>query len=83
MIRSTKTFTGVVRGNTIELDGKFDLPDGQAVTLLVRPSKSTKRRAGQGIRKSAGGWDDDVKGLDQFLKWSRKQRKNGRAELEP
>ena len=78
------TVKGVVRGRTIELEHAPGLPDGQEVTVTVEPSSgSGPLPAGEGIRNSAGAWSDDVAGLDQYLAWSREQRKLGRRNSEP
>lgn len=73
---------GIVRGKTIELDAETGLEEGQEVTVTVRPVESVndKENAGDGLKRAFGGWDDDDAGLDDFLKWNRRQRKVSRSE---
>ena len=75
---------GVVRGKTIELDQTTGLPDGQPVTVTVQPLSPTARHLlpGEGIQRSAGAWDDDPEGLEEFLAWSREQRSLTRPTVE-
>jgi len=48
-------FKGVVRGSTIELERPVGLPDGQEVTVVVRPSNGiVNLPAGEGLRRSTG-----------------------------
>jgi hypothetical protein len=78
------TVKGVVRGKTIELERAPGLPDGQQVTVTVQATEADAAAgAGEGIRRSAGALADDVAGLDEYLEWSRQQRKQPRRELEP
>jgi hypothetical protein len=72
---------GVIHGKTIELEQAVNLPDGQEVTVIVQPSESGKKHiAGEGLRRSFGGWSDDIEGLDKYLEWNRQQRKRTRRE---
>jgi len=74
---------GVVHGKTIELEREPGLPDGQEVTVTVEPARvGTELPAGEGLRRSAGAWADDVGGLEAYLEWNRQQRKQGRRGLE-
>jgi hypothetical protein len=79
------TLRGVVNGSTVELDHSPGLPDGQEVTVTLQPPAPAEYRLppGEGLRRSAGAWADDVEGLDQYLEWNRQQRKQPRRELEP
>jgi hypothetical protein len=71
----------LLHGKTVELEESPNFADGEAVTLYIRPSRSLSELApGDGIRRSAGGWSDDVPGLDDFLDWNRQRRKVSRAE---
>ncbi len=74
------TLHGTVRGNTIELDGDAGLAEGQAVVVTVRPLQSPGLE--EGLRESFGGWADEADDLDEYLEWSREQRKRGRREFE-
>lgn len=82
MVRPNRVFRGVIHGNAIELQQKTDLPDGQKVNVTVEPLSPNSLEAGEGLRRSAGGWDDDPSGLDEYLEWNHQQRKNGRPEIE-
>jgi len=77
-----KTYTGIVHGNAIELEGEPNLPDGQQVTVTVQPLLSRALTPGEGLRRSAGGWNDDPAGLEAYLEWNRQQRKQSRREIE-
>ncbi len=74
---------GVVHGKTIELDRESGLPDGQAVTVIVRPIEAPAGRLapGEGIRRSAGGWAEDADELDRYLEWNRQRRKLAGREI--
>lgn len=53
----TKTVHGVVHGRTIELDEDLGVFEGQEVEVQVK--LVTKNDTwGEGIRRSAGGWND-------------------------
>jgi hypothetical protein len=78
---------GVIHGKTIELDREPGLPDGQevevTVTVLRAPDHGEGLPAGEGLQRSFGAWAEDAVELDEYLEWSRRQRKIGRPELEP
>lgn len=57
------TVTGVVHGKTIELQEETGLPEGQAVAVSIRPLTPS----GEGIRLSAGGWEEATG--DEFRQW--------------
>ena len=40
------------------------------------------RELGEGLRRSARGWDVDPAGMEAYLEWNRQQRKQGRREIE-
>jgi len=72
---------GVIHGNTIQLEEPINLPDGQEVTVVVQPAQSEEKlEPGEGIRRSFGGWCDDIEGLDKYLEWNRQQRKQSRRD---
>ena len=88
---------GVIHGKTIELEAESGLPEGQVVGVTVEPitvpndaglgreearADVTGLPPGEGIRRSAGGWAEDVEELDQYLELVRQQRKVGRREAE-
>jgi hypothetical protein len=81
---STVTLNGVVHGRTIELDRDPGLPEGQNVRVIVQPATGVEVVApGEGLRRSAGTWNDDIEGLDRYLDWCREQRKHSRPEPQP
>jgi len=74
-------FNGVVRGRMIELDHEPGLPDGEKVTVTVRPSEN-RLPPGEGLRRAFGGWAEDAEELDAYLEWNRQQRKLPRGTPE-
>ena len=76
-------FKGIVHGKVIELDRPANLPDGQQVTVVVQPTNGSALAPGEGLRRSAGSWSDDVEGLERYLEASRQQRKADRRTLGP
>ena len=76
-------FRGVVHGKIIESENEIGLPDGQPVTVSVRPIDQACDGLGEGIRHSAGVWADDVDGLDAYLEVNRKARQLDRPGIEP
>jgi len=79
------TVAGVVRGRTIELAQEPGIPDGQAVTVIVQAGggAASALPPGEGLRRSAGTWADDPEGLEEYLAWTRGQRKAARREIKP
>ncbi len=79
------TLKGKVHGHIIELDQNPGIPDGQEVTVTVQSPAQPDQKLppGEGLRRSAGAWADDIEGLDAYLEWNRQQRKRSRQELEP
>jgi hypothetical protein len=67
------TLTGIIHGKNVELDRETGLPDGQQVSLVIRPVPQ-KPPAGEGLRSAFGGWADDAEGLDEFLAEMRRSR---------
>ena len=53
----TKTVHGVVHGRTIELDEDLGVSEGQEVEVQVK-LVIKKGTWGEGIRRSAGGWNN-------------------------
>ncbi len=79
---------GVVHGKVIELDEELGLPDGQRVTVVVQPvgtgtEPPSDSLLGEGLRRAFGAWSDDAEELDEYLHWTRLQRKRGRPGIEP
>lgn len=40
-------------------------------------------RVPAGLRQSFGAWEDDPEGLEEYLEWNRRQRKQNRPEINP
>jgi hypothetical protein len=77
-------FRGVIRGKVIELETEVGLPDGQPVTVSVRPIAPASVASGEGIRSSAGAWaDDDADDLDAYFEANRKARQLDRRGIDP
>jgi hypothetical protein len=58
------------------------LPEGHKVTVVVRSSNGAEKLLpGEGLRRSAGVWSDDIAGPDEYLEWNR-QRKQSRRGIE-
>ena len=77
-------FKGTIHGKLIELDELSDLPDGQQVSVVVQPTGSLNLPPGEGLRRSAGTWADGTEAdLDQYLEWSRQQRKRRGRKIDP
>ena len=73
---------GIVHGKMIELDRDAGLPEGQAVSVVVQPL-ANPTAPGEGLKRSFGGWRDDADDLDEYLEWSRQQRKASRSGTKP
>lgn len=67
---------GVVRGKTIELERESGMPEGQVVSVVLRPALPP----GEGLRRSFGAWADDAKGLDEFVQDVYRDREDDRPE---
>lgn len=78
------TLRGVITGTTIELERPAGLPDGQAVAVTLVPLPADEALPpGEGLRRAFGSWaGDDETGLDEFLAWSRSQRKIDRRGVD-
>jgi hypothetical protein len=73
---------GIVHGKIIELDQEPGLLDGQEVSVVLQPLGVVQPLPpGEGILRSAGGWDDDPEGLAEYLEWSRESRQQSRREI--
>ena len=70
---------GIVHGNTIELQDELGLPDGEAVSVIVR----RKLPPGEGIRRSAGACADAGEELERWLEGVYRDRGNDREEPKP
>jgi len=67
------TVTGIVRGKHLDLDAETGLPDGQQVSVVIRPVQE-KLPPGEALRRAFGAWADDSEGLDEFLAEMRRSR---------
>jgi len=56
--------TGIVRGQTIEIDQPVDVWEGRRVEVVFRPVEVLP---GDGIRASAGSWAEGGEALDRWL----------------
>jgi hypothetical protein len=76
-------FEGVVHGKMIELAQEPGLPDGQAVSVTVKPVESLVEQLppGEGLRRAFGAWADDAEELDKFLTETRRSRRLNRREI--
>ena len=81
MTGETTALKGIVRGKTIELEEATGLPDGQAVSVVVRPAPPSQ--PGDGLRRAFGAWSDDPEGLEEFLAQMRRDRDQQRPEPRP
>ena len=75
-------FDGVVHGKTIELAREPGLPDGQAVSVIVKPVEPSAAGSppDEALRRAFGGWAEGGEELDRFLEWTRQQRLVRRPE---
>lgn len=80
MATNSTDLRGVIHGKTIELQQEPGIPDGQEVSVTVRPLAS-RLPPREGIRRSAGAWGDDPQGLDEWLKEMRRGRQLERPEI--
>jgi hypothetical protein len=67
---------------------RLDPAEQDAIAALILEELAeaeTEQRLppGEGIRRSAGGWDDDPEGLDDYLRQIRKLRDESRPPIEP
>jgi hypothetical protein len=71
--RVSSLVTGTIHGKHLDLDQETGLPDGQAVSVMIRPVKE-KLPPGEGLRRAFGGWADDPEGVDKFVEEVRRLR---------
>ncbi len=83
MSASDEGLRGVVHGKVIQLETEIGLPDGQEVTVSVRPVAPKQVPTGEGLRRSAGAWADDPEGVDAYLEQNRRARRLDRLGIEP
>jgi len=82
---SSNVHHGVVHGKMIELTDSLGLPDGQEVRVIVEPreEEAETTTSEERLRRAFGAWSEDGKNLDDFLRWSREQRRAYRPEISP
>ena len=78
-------FEGVVHGRMIELSKESGLPEGQAVSVIVKPvvAQAEQLPPGEGLRRAFGAWADEAGELDKFLAETRELRQRKRPEIAP
>lgn len=79
---TTPVVRGVIHGRTIELNEDPAMPDGTVVELVVHPvlnaPQSVITDQAQPPLPGCGSWSSEGQELDDFLEWSRGQRKISR-----
>jgi len=75
MEQGQATFRGVVHGNIIALFDDAGLPDGEVVSVVLKPTEMTaEEMRNPGLVKIFGAWAEDAVEFDKFLEWSRERR---------
>jgi hypothetical protein len=76
-------FEGIVHGRTIELSQESGLPEGQAVSVIVKPVEAQAEHLppGEGLRRAFGAWADEAAELDEFLAETRRLRQRKRLTM--
>lgn len=74
---------GVVRGRVIELEQELALPDGQTVRLSVETEPAPPPVRSVDDQPGYGAWEQEGPELDDYLEWSRRQRKQSRGGTLP
>lgn len=77
-----RPLSGSIRGKTIVLEDDPGLPEGQAVTVTLTPRPPSDAVTRERLLRAAGAWADDAEGLDEFLEWTRQQRKIDQPDLD-
>ena len=75
--------SGTVHGRVIEVDSDLGLPDGQRVTVVLKPPRPTPEEAKAIIQRLAGAWADEGPEFDEYIRNCRKEVPGERPELEP
>jgi len=75
MTTGTVIIKGVVHGKTIELEHEPGVPEGQLVSVVIRPALP----AGEGLRQSFGAWAADAQGPDDFIRNVYRDREDDRS----
>jgi hypothetical protein len=75
--------SGTVHGRHIEVENDLGLPDGQRVTIIIKPSRPTPEEAKAIIERLAGAWADEGPEFDEYIQNCRKEVPGERPELDP
>jgi hypothetical protein len=66
-------------GKRSSLTMRWDLPEGQEVTVTLHPTdRAVGSTPGEGLRRAFGSWAEDADQLDEFLAQTRRDRQNDR-----
>jgi hypothetical protein len=76
MTTGTITVKGIVHGKIIELERDSGIPEGQAVSVVLRPAMPP----GEGLRKAFGSWREDAEDLEPFMREVYANRRDDRQE---
>lgn len=79
MTGGTVIVKGVVRGRTVELEHESGLPEGQLVSVVLRPALPP----GEGLRRAFGAWSSDAQALDEFVLHIYRDREDPRPDVAP
>ncbi|NLE58278.1 MAG: hypothetical protein GX616_07955 [Planctomycetes bacterium] len=79
MTTGTVIVKGIVHGKTIELEREPGMPEGQVVSVVLRPVLPP----GEGLHRSFGAWAEDAESLDQFVQDVYRDREDDRPEPRP
>jgi hypothetical protein len=79
MTSGTIIVKGTVHGRTIQLDNEPGLPEGQLVSVVLRPALPP----GEGLRRSFGAWAADAGELEKFVEDVYRDREDHRPEPAP
>ncbi len=77
MTNTSVIIKGIAHGRTIELECDSGIPDGQAVSVVLRPMLPR----GDGLRQAFGSWRHDGQGLEPFLREVYENRQDDRPDL--
>jgi hypothetical protein len=75
--------SGTIHGRRIELDCDLGFPDGQSVSLVVKPKSTIPSNYEEIVRQLSGSWADEGEELDHYLRACRREFDSDRPELEP
>ncbi len=73
-------FRGIVRGNSVVFSDDVGLAEGQEVVVSLQMATTTPARKLESLKRAIGSWKDEGQELDEFLEWTRQQRKIERRD---